>query len=216
MEKHKKKVYKTGSKRLHELNKEKDTAKTEEEKQKVDIEISKTLMMERSNNIESQVNAIKSSSNSRQTKVFKMKKIISSDKQDNLPESVVETETGKPLLTKEEIKNATLKHCTDLLQNNQPDEKFLDEFLVKNKNLELELESADKGESEGLSEMEFGKQIEHFKKKQTASYDFITKAGDQFKSLVYKIACKIWESEDIPEGWNTTNLVKIFKRVPTD
>ena len=109
-----------------------------------------------------------------------------------------------------------MKHCVELLQNNQPKSEFLDEFLVKNKILELGLQMEEDNGSDGITKSEFDKQISNFGKKQTSSYDFITKAGVGLKSIAYELVCKIWESENIPDGWKTTTLVQIFKRGPKE
>ena len=173
-------------------------------------------MMEHARKIESQVNAIKASTNSRSTKVLKMRTLISNGKERSMPEALIDEETGNKILGKREIQTAALKYCVDLLHNNQPDPEYREEFLIKNRKFDLALKEPTKEEDLQISREEFEKVVENLKQKSTSAYDFITKAGDSFKSLVFNMACKVWESEDIPKGWNLTTLVQIFKRGPRD
>ena len=66
-------------------------------------------------------------------------------------------------------------------------------------------------EEEVLTKSDFNEVIDKLKKGGKVSYNFITKAGQNFKDFVFKICQIIWESEEIPDQWNWTTLIALFK-----
>ena len=60
----------------------------------------------------------------------------------------------------------------------------------------------------------FDSVINALKNKNKKADDFITKAGEGFKNLVFTISKQIWKTEDIPDIWDHTTLIQIFKKGP--
>ena len=145
-----------------------------------------------------------------------MKDIIKGKGDDKLPESIVDAESGERLLAPNEIKLAAPHQCTNLLQNNQPDEDRLNDFEVNNKIFDEMLLEEEVSDEEDLGRKEFDDQIDAFRKKGKSLYKFITNAGEAFKTNVYDIANHIWKTEDIADEWNLTTIVQIPKKQPRD
>ena len=198
-----------------DLYRKKASTDNAEERAAVDEEIGKCIMNVRANAIEKQVNLVKSSSTSRPSTAFMMRKLICGSKKQQLPpEAIEDVETGEIIVDKDEIKKATLTYCTNVLQKNQVNEdNFLVELQKIQVNQRMEVTEEDFEEVDFCRE-EFDKQVKLFKDKGKKTYEFIVNAGEGLKNLVFKISKLIWETEDIPDSWNLTNLFQIFKKGP--
>ena len=69
-----------------------------------------------------------------QPNVFKMKEIVAgSRKSSQEPHAVLDVETEEMVLSNEEIKKVTLKHCVKQLTNNVPEEEVKEIVQLLNK-----------------------------------------------------------------------------------
>ena len=88
--------------------------------------------------------------------------------------------TGELLVNKEEIERATLKYCVENLQNNVPD-KDIEDIVKKRKERQLKIMKDKSGEGFEVSLEEFEIVLSKFATKETKTYDFLHKAGDEYK-----------------------------------
>lgn len=54
--------------------------------------------------------------------------------------------------------------------------------------------------------------VNKFEKKKTNSYDFLIKAGKQYKEFVYKVCKSMIEREEYPDSFRRTMLHMIWKQ----
>ena len=66
-------------------------------------------------------------------------------------------------------------------------------------------------DDENLTYEDFERILSRFRSKGKKSYQFLTKAGPEMLQVVFKLLCRVWESEDIPEQWSDTTLIQLFK-----
>ena len=62
-----------------------------------------------------------------------------------------------------------------------------------------------------LDEEDFEKAVKRFTEKKKTCYDFLTKAGKDFKDATKALIQRIWDSEIIPKGWESTLLIMLYK-----
>ena len=55
-----------------------------------------------------------------------------------------------------------------------------------------------------LDNEDFEKAVKRFTEKKESCYDFLTKAGNDFKDATKILLKRIWDTENIPEGWEST------------
>ena len=55
-----------------------------------------------------------------------------------------------------------------------------------------------------LEDEDFQKAVKRFTEKKKICYDFLTKAGKDFKDATKILLKRIWDTENIPEGWEST------------
>ena len=57
----------------------------------------------------------------------------------------------------------------------------------------------------------FNKSLQEVWKEKKEKYQFILNAGYSLKNAVFHLFKIVWEEETIPEGWNETTLLQLFK-----
>ena len=57
----------------------------------------------------------------------------------------------------------------------------------------------------------FNKTFDRLAKKSGNKFSFIMKAGDSFKSALFNICKRVWETESIPQQWSSSELVQLYK-----
>ena len=86
------------------------------------------------------------------------------------------------MLTREGIKRTTLEYCRSTLANNEPDNEYREIVEEKLKSMD----NIVKGK-EGvfrIDKVTFYKVIKNFSKSGKRNYDFLVKAGDNFKEAI--------------------------------
>ena len=119
--------------------------------------------------------------------------------------------TGELLVATEEIKRATLEYNCNVLKNNEAEEGF--EELVKMKE---ELHDTRMNDKIGKGSFKvtgenFKQVVNKFEEKKKQSYDFIVKAGPEFRHAVFRLCKRIIENEEIPACFELTTLQQIYK-----
>ena len=170
------------------------------------------LIKKRTEHIEKVVAKIKESKQGRAGSIFKMKKEIAGPKKISQETSAIrDPNTGELLVNKEEIKKATLKYCVENLQNNTPD-KDIEDTVKKRKERQLKIMKDKSGEGFEVSKEEFEIVLSKFASKETKTYDFLLKAGNKYKESMYSLCKRIIENEEVPEIFQNTVLIMIWKR----
>ena len=67
------------------------------------------------------------------------KKVFGKRKQNTQPNATLNPETGKLVVSKQNIKAVTLKYCQETLQNNEPHKQYIEEIKKKYKEVEKKL-----------------------------------------------------------------------------
>ena len=57
----------------------------------------------------------------------------------------------------------------------------------------------------------FNKSLRILWTKKGKKYEFLAKAGQDFKAAVFSLFQKVWNQEEIPTGWKKTSIVQIYK-----
>ena len=65
---------------------------------------------------------------------------------------------------------------------------------------------------ETLERKEFDEEIASLRKKGKKRYKEITEAGQGFQHDVFNFLKLIWDTENIPQNWNLTTLIQIYKK----
>ena len=123
--------------------------------------------------------------------------------------AIVNPETGKLAVSKEEILKTTLKYCEKTLKNNEPTQDFKEERIKKKEEVANYLHK-----KEGLfkaSKETFYLMIAKFKKSRKKNYDFLTKASQGLQAAVCNLCVRMFEDEKFPEEFQFTTLHMIFK-----
>ena len=162
--------------------------------------------------VEAAIERIKDSKQGRVGNVFMMKKEIAGPKKTPQEASAIkDPKTGELLVTKEDIKRATLEYCVSNLKTNEPDNEVKD-IVIKRKRDQKEIMKDKLGESFNVSYDDFELVLTKFAMKSTKTYDFLLHAGNNYKRSIYKLCKRIIEEEDIPDDFRMTTLIMIWKR----
>jgi hypothetical protein len=106
-------------------------------------------------------------------------------------------------------RNLALEYCKETLENNKPDSNY-EELIKRKKESVKEILNEEDGEFKTEKET-FDKLISKFKKSGKRNYDFITKAGGEFQTAVFKFCRRMITEEKFPESFKQTMLHMIFK-----
>ena len=125
------------------------------------------------------------------------------------PTAIINPDTGKLAVTKEETLKATLKYCKDTLKNNEPFNEFRRERDNKQKEAKHFLQLK-QGQFTATKET-FDQMIKKFRASRKRNYDFLTKASKGFQDNVFKMCVRMFEEESFPAEFQYTTLNMIFK-----
>ena len=99
------------------LKKSKQMAVTEEEKEEIDDKIGKVLIEEKCENVERQMEFIKSKSKMHQSQVFKVRNMITINSNNKSLDAIVDPKSKEYIIDKDKILQATLEYAAGVLQN---------------------------------------------------------------------------------------------------
>ena len=145
---------------------------------KTESEEAKELLARQSKLIEEQVKSVMEKANGRVTRVFKMKEIIAGKRKTTQEaQAIINPETEELVLSNSEIKKVTLKYCLKTLENNKPAEDVKELVKYKEELHRLRMNNKSKDTEHEVSEEDFFTVLRRFEEKNSATYEFITKAG---------------------------------------
>ena len=173
----------------------------------------KELMKKQCDEMEDQINSLKSKKYGRQTNVFKMREEVAGCKKTPQESNAVkDVKTGELVVAHEKIKEVTLEHVVNTFKNNEPEEDVKPLVDLLNKLHVKRMEEVDDDEEPmEVTKEEFEDLINKLKKKNKRSYDFLVRAGDKFKNSVFKLCQRLVEEEEFPQRFFETVLHQLWK-----
>ena len=125
---------------------------------------------------------------------------------------IINPETGENVFTPKEIKSVSLKYCVDLLTNKEPKKEYEDvtkykEYIHSERMLELV-----EDDMEELPVTTFNKVYNDVCRKSGNKYDFLVKAGNGLKEVLFVLMKSVWKTEKIPVKWQESTLIPVIKR----
>ena len=161
----------------------------------------------RANNEIKEINRLKTS---KVGKIWEIRKrIIGGGKACIINTAIVNPDNGKLAVTKEQIKNVTLKYCKETLSKNQVIKGFESFIAEKEQEMTKKLSECD-GNFEPTFET-FQALVEKFKMSRKRNYDFLVRASKNFQAVVFKFSKIMIERETFPSSFQETTLHMIFK-----
>ena len=183
----------------------------DKKREKTQTEKDDAIKLKETEKVERQIERIKSKNQGRAGNVFRIRKDVAGPKKAGQEASSVKDPlTGELLVTRDEIKNATLKYCINNLKGGTPDESVRD--IVKQRK-EKQLQKLNTHDEDDLvvEEDDFDEVLDKFSKKNTKTYDFLLKAGSKYKTVMFKLCKRVIEKEEIPESFRKTTLYMSWK-----
>ena len=188
----------------------KENGKAAEGTQDQKSESAEEMMNNQIKEAEIEIEKLKAEYPSRAGRVWELKKkIVVGKKATNQATAIVDPNTGKMVVSKQEIKEVTLKYCKDTLENNAVEKEFEEDISSKKEKVKVKLAEKD-GQFE-IKQETFEKVMSKFKKSKKANYDLIVKASKPFQDGVFKFCQEMISKEQFPNEFNMTTLHMIFK-----
>ena len=141
--------------------------------------------------------------------VFKLKEnIVGSKKANQVATIVFDPKANVEVTTPEDI---SLEYCVNLLTNRKPKKDFEEDILLKDIVHLVRMEEDISDDIDELTIDRFKKTYETLKKRKGTKYQFIMKGGAAMKAALYKLCQTVWVSEKLPESWDKSTLIQLFK-----
>ena len=167
-------------------------------------------MMEKQVRLEEQITKVTSSKEGRCGKVFKMREVVNGPKKKaQEAQAIKHPESGELIVSSKEIKKTTLEYCLGVLKENKPAED-VKEVRKRQEELFKEIVEGTDGKFEISREL-FEQCVARFEYKKNKLYNFLVKAGDEFKEAIFCLCKRILEDEEIPERFYLTQLLQLYK-----
>ena len=193
------------NKHIKSIKKKKETEENENE-------LNRNLIMKQSKKIEDEVIKIKNQNLGRVGNIFKMKEVITGPKKGSQdPTAIKDPITGDLIVSNEEIKKVTLAYCVANLTKKSDDSEVIKGLELKESLHRMRMEDVDE-EGMEIDKSDFDGVVGKFAQKKTKSYDFLIKAGDQFKQSIFKVCKKMIDNEEFPIAFRKTILYMIWKQ----
>ena len=137
------------------------------------------------------------------------KKIIGGKKSFMEATNIINPITGKLAKGKQEMKEVSLQFCKETLASNKPAEGY--EKVINNKinevNNFLKLSNGNFNPSFST----FENNMRKFKLSRKRNYDFLTRSGEKFQKIIFKVCLRMFKEENFPLQFKDTVLHMIYK-----
>jgi hypothetical protein len=171
----------------------------------------KELLQKQSDRLEKEINDLKEMNIPKGSQIFKIAERIRGPKGGSQePSAVRHPTTGEVVVSTREVKEIVLEYCSNVLENNEPKDSFKEEIALKEMLHDIRVNN-NAASSIKISEETFNKVMEKTRKGKKKTYDFLMKAGNQFKQSVHKLCSRMIQEESFPSSFDKTNLVQIYK-----
>ena len=118
---------------------------------------------------------------------------------------------GNVAVTREEVVDMLLDHNEKLLGRQEHPEEFKEIATLKVKLME-ELVETNLDEFEAFSKEEFNLIVKRIERKNKRMFHDFIESGEEFKELIFKIVKFCYEQEVIPNSFQITDLVALYKK----
>ena len=172
----------------------------------------KDLMRKQYDSLEIEINKLKEGKFGRITNILKMKEIVSGSKK--IPQevsAVYDIEKKELVVSNDNIKKISLKHCMNTLKNRKPDKDVEELVELVNKVHEKRMIEKDDEEME-IKEKDFDELMKRLTRKNKRSYDFLIRSGSGFKNNVFKLCQRLIKAEKLPTRFFETVLHQLWKK----
>ena len=129
-------------------------------------------------------------------------------KQQQEAHAVKDSKNGKIVVSTEEIKRVNLEHCLKVLQNNVPKPE-VQELLKFQSELHDIMMKDTTDKDTNISETDFMNVVLKFKSKDKTGYYFLTRAGQDFQSSIYKFCRRMIHEETFPNDFAVTVVYQL-------
>ena len=186
--------------------------KDDEELESIEKKIAENLLSEQRKNLEKELklmNELKSKKG-KSASIFAIKDKVIGKKKMEQEATIIKNPVDNIAVTEpEQIRQISLKYCTDLLTNRQPRGNFLEDIQWKKEIHELRMQEQYDDDIQFSREL-FEKSLKALKQK-SPKYDFILRSGNSLKEALYHLFENVWTNEHEPTQWRNTNIIQIYK-----
>ena len=177
---------------------------------KTDEERAKVIREEEIKRCNNELEDIEKAGPGKVGKVWKLRKNIIGGKKESMEATaIVNPMTGQLVVSRNEVREVTLKYCVETLKSNEPDKNFVEEIEEKKEKVKNFLKLKE-GNFKADIEV-FKANINKFKKSGKHNYDFLTKAGKGFQLSIFKFCQRMFEEETVPSDFRETTLHMVYK-----
>ena len=157
-----------------------------------------------------EINDIKKLGYSKVGRIWEIrKKVMGGHKNNILPIAISHYETGKLIVSRAEIKQVSLNYCKATLADNEPSQDYASYIENKAINVRNQLLNCDGNFS--ITKETFDTVLSKFKRSRKRNYDYLVKAGNGFKNVVFKFCQEMISKEQFPKYFQDTTLHMVFK-----
>ena len=164
-----------------------------------------------SQELEEEINNLKTGKFGKVTNVFKMAGTLGgSKKQREEAYAIIDPDSKEVVVATDQIKRVSLAHCVRVLQNKPAEPEA--ETWVK---VESEMHEANRKDNTdhetNIDEDDFNLVMKKFKSKNENAYNFPTKAGEAFQKSIYKLCKETYSGRGVPKkilGYSTETAVE--------
>ena len=184
-----------------ELLRNKTNTEKDEEIKVLEEKITKEVLSTQRMKLEKEIEALKNmkSKKGKSAVIFNLKdRIVGKKKTIQEATTMVDPETKEDLKTRKKIKEASLSYCVDLLTNRSPKPGFEEDLRLTDLVHEARMEETAENDVEFSNEI-LENSLKELSKKNKQKYEFILKAGKDFKEALFKLCNVVWDSEEKSE-----------------
>ena len=137
------------------------------------------------------------------------KKVLGGEKVCLDSTAIINPKNGKPVFSKNQIKEVSLEYCKSTLSKNIPSQDFKE--FIQDKIQQVKVKITEKEGTSTINRDTFNCVLAKFKKSGKKNYDFLVKSGKEFQKVVFKFCLEMIEKETFPSSFQDTTLHMIFK-----
>ena len=157
--------------------------------------------------MEKEIIKVKESGQGRVGQIFKMKEVVGGPKKASMdPHAIEDPQTKELLVANSDIKRATLEYCANNLRNKEPDPEAKEIVELKRALMEERMKN-NSDEALDISKEDYDTVLTKFKTKQTKSYDFLIKAGENYQEAIYKLCVRMIQNKEFPIMFRKTYMI---------
>ena len=119
-------------------------------------------------------------------------------------------ETNDFIFSPEELKKASLKYCSNLLDNRKIDEAFADETECEKLVHYLRMK-IDTFEEDDICRDDFEKRLKLLASKSKDKYKYLLESGVGYKNCIFRLFKQVWSEEQKPQQWRNTVIIQLYK-----